>query len=178
MRLGRAGIAALLVVAAIGLMDTQSGASVTSAKITTRGSDSKINGHHPFPSVRFSPRHSTVRSGGTITLTFANTGTDPHTLSIVNASELPKSVADINTCGAPGTVCDQIFAAVAPSIVNPAAAQFVNVSGSPGLDGHFDTIYLPPGTNLTVPVTAGPGTTLHYLCAIHAWMQGDIKVLG
>jgi hypothetical protein len=164
--------------ATIGFVGAPSGASVTSASIITRGSDSTVNGSHTFPSVRFSPPHTTVRSGGTITLMFGNAGQDPHTLSIVAAAELPTSDADIANCEAPGTVCDQIFSTVAPSIVNPAAAQFVNVSGGPGLDGHFDTMYLPPGTNLTVPVTAAPGTTLHYICAIHAWMQGDITVLG
>jgi hypothetical protein len=37
-------------------------------------------------------------------------------------------------------------------------------------------LWLPPGTSITVPVTAPSGTTLSYFCAIHAWMQGSITV--
>jgi len=79
-------------------------------------------------------------------------------------------------CGEPGTICDDVFSTVAPQIVDDTAAQFVNVSGGPGLDGRLDTLWLPDDTSISVPVTAAPGTTLSYFCAIHAWMQGSIKV--
>jgi hypothetical protein len=32
------------------------------------------------------------------------------------------------------------------------------------------------GLDRQVQVTASAGTTLHYLCIIHPWMQGSIKV--
>jgi len=38
------------------------------------------------------------------------------------------------------------------------------------------TVLLPPSTSISVQVTAPPGTTLSYFCAIHARMQGTIKV--
>jgi hypothetical protein len=33
-----------------------------------------------------------------------------------------------------------------------------------------------PGGTISAPVTAGAGTTLDYLCAIHPWMIGSIDV--
>jgi hypothetical protein len=68
----------------------------------------------------------------------------------------------------------------APSVARLSLylANLFNQAGGSGLDGRLDTIFLPPDTQLTVPVTATSGTTLHYMCAIHAWMQGTINVKG
>jgi hypothetical protein len=79
-------------------------------------------------------------------------------------------------CGAPGTLCEEVFNTVGPQITDETQSQFINVAGGPGLDGRLDTLWLPPGTSITVPVTAPSGTTLSYFCAIHAWMQGSITV--
>jgi hypothetical protein len=69
-----------------------------------------------------------------------------------------------------------VFTTVGPQIVDDTKSQFVDVSGGSGLDGRLDTLFLPPGTAISVPVTAPSGTTLSYFCAIHAWMQGSITV--
>jgi hypothetical protein len=50
------------------------------------------------------------------------------------------------------------------------------VGGGPGLDARLDTIFLPPGTSISVTVDAPAGATLSFFCAIHAWMQGTITV--
>jgi plastocyanin len=33
-----------------------------------------------------------------------------------------------------------------------------------------------PHNSITIKVTAKPGTTLHFFCAVHPWMQGKIVV--
>ena len=39
-----------------------------------------------------------------------------------------------------------------------------------------DSIYLPPKGKVTFKVTAKKGTTLNFICAVHPWMVGTIKV--
>ena len=47
--------------------------------------------------------------------------------------------------------------------------------GRPGLNTRGDSLVL-NGGRISGLVTAGAGQTLYYICAIHAWMQGSIRV--
>lgn len=52
--------------------------------------------------------------------------------------------------------------------------------GPNGLDQEGDAlVILPFGPHKTATwlVSAKPGTTLYYFCAVHEWMQGKIKVI-
>ena len=48
--------------------------------------------------------------------------------------------------------------------------------GSPGFNEPGDSLFFGQGESISADVTAAPGTTLKYLCAIHPWMQGTITV--
>ena len=39
-----------------------------------------------------------------------------------------------------------------------------------------DSVYLPPKGKVTFKVTAAKGSTLNFVCAVHPWMLGKIKV--
>jgi len=39
-----------------------------------------------------------------------------------------------------------------------------------------DSLLMLPGHSISSVITAPPGTTLYYLCAIHPWMDGSITV--
>jgi len=39
-----------------------------------------------------------------------------------------------------------------------------------------DSLVLVPGSRISARITAAVGRTIHYVCAIHPWMQGSIKV--
>jgi plastocyanin len=170
----RVGAAVTVVVATAGLSMPAGGAPTKS--IRTMGTEDVHINSKIFSDLRFSPGNANVKSGDVLTLTHADKTEEPHTLTIVDQGELPSDVDGVFGCGEPGTICDDVFSTVAPQIVDDTAAQFVNVSGGPGLDGRLDTLWLPDDTSISVPVTAAPGTTLSYFCAIHAWMQGTIKV--
>ena len=43
-------------------------------------------------------------------------------------------------------------------------------------DAAGDSIYLPAKGKVTFKVTAKKGTTLSFVCAVHPWMLGQIKV--
>lgn len=124
--------------------------------------------------LRFLPGDIKIRSGGTLTLKHQDDTEDPHTLSIVNADEVPASLDETFGCGGPGTVCDAVFQML-PADAPPAP--FTEGSGTaPGIDGHLDTLWINPGDSVSEVVSAPTGTTLYYICAIHAWMQGRIIV--
>jgi plastocyanin len=50
--------------------------------------------------------------------------------------------------------------------------------GAPGLDRDGDSLLIAPrrGASASAVVSAPAGTTLYYVCTIHPWMQGTIKV--
>ena len=125
-------------------------------------------GTSAFDDQHFTPRKFDIRSGGTVTLRNKSRTTDPHTISLVKKSQLPDSF-DCEVCG-------EIFGAHGVNeqtgdIANPV----VNV-GAAGFDQPGDSMFIPPHGKVNFDVTAPAGTTLHFMCAIHPWMQGRIKV--
>ena len=123
--------------------------------------------------VHFTPGKSSIRSGGSLTL--RNRTEEPHTFSIVKASEVPGTPGKMLNCGSPGTVCDTIFTALAPDPEGNPTKPVVDV-GTAGIDQPGDTIVLNPKQTTKVNVSASKGTTLRYICAFHAWMQGQLRV--
>lgn len=138
---------------------------------------------------RFSPGPLSVKSGATVTWQNTITSPDPHTISIVPAALLPASVADVFNCGAPGTACAPIFACHfpqgpgQPGSPPPVVVPTCGNATSGQLKAVGDSFLIPPPgvgpaslQTVVARITASPGTVLHYLCAIHPWMQGEINV--
>jgi plastocyanin len=173
-RVARMVAVAAVAIASVFVFVTSSAAQ--DATIRTMGTEDVHINSKIFSDLRFSPGRTTLSSGDQLTLSHADKTDEPHTLTIVNATELPSTIEQVFDCGAPGTLCDEVFTTIGPQITDPTKAQFVNVAGGSGLDGRLDTLWLPAGTSISVPVTAPSGTTLSYFCAIHAWMQGSITV--
>lgn len=160
---------AALSLAALVLTTAASGA--TDKVVRTRGDETFIPNVKVAATLKFAPGHLAVRSGETLTLEHADKTEDPHTLSIVNANELPTTFEEaVGECA----VCEEVFG-IFPG--EPTSSVFVNAPGTgPGIDGRLDTLFVLPGESISAPVTAPAGTTLRYLCAIHPWMQGRIDV--
>jgi hypothetical protein len=121
----------------------------------------------------FSPGKAQIRSGGTLTL--RNRFVAPHTFSIVKSSDLPKGPSKILDCGSPGTICDTIFASHQPDADGNPQVPVADV-GAAGIDQPGDSIYINPKQTVKVNVSAPKGTTLYFMCAVHAWMQGQLRV--
>jgi plastocyanin len=122
---------------------------------------------------RYIPGKVAIKSGGKLTL--KNKSVQPHTFSIVQKKDLPKNLKQIFNCGAPGTICETIFTAFAPDPDGNPTKPVVDV-GSPGIDQAGDELSLNPKSTTKVDVSAKKGTTLYFMCGIHAWMQGSLKV--
>lgn len=111
----------------------------------------------------------------------------PHTFSLVTKGSLPKTPKARKSCFAPKHICLAIakwhgFSPKTERItVNPAKAGLAgwstmgNASGKKG-DSWFSGEK--KGGHFSQEVTAGAGTTLYYLCAVHPWMQGKVNVVA
>jgi plastocyanin len=128
--------------------------------------------------LRFAPENTKVEKGDKVTWKDDALTTSPHTITIVNPEIVPVDFATAYIClwdkrilGVDGA-CLQFMDAHGGI---PPSTPVVN-AGRNGLDVARDSIFLPPNGSVSAQVTAGPGTTLHYICIIHPWMQGTITV--
>jgi plastocyanin len=130
--------------------------------------------------MRFSPGTVTVKSGSMLTFEYGDKQQEPHTLTIVPKGQLPKTAAQVEQCA----VCRKF---ATPHLKNPKAppgennpiVHFVLNKGSAGLDEIGDSVAIQPDPkhkSISVKVSAKPGTTLYFVCAVHPWMQGKIIV--
>ena len=153
------------------------GGSPSKAKIAIRGGESFKPNAFVIDTQRYVPGTTPIRSGGTVTMT--NATREPHTLSIVKRGDLLRTVGQVNDC----SVCATITQAHgvdpnAPPGGGPPPIPVVD-GGAAGFDRPGDSIFVGPkgsGSTVRFKVTAKAGTTLHYLCIIHPWMQGSLKV--
>ena len=128
--------------------------------------------------LRFAPENIKVEKGDTVTWKDDALTASPHTITIVDPEIVPFDFATAYICnwdkrilGVDGPCLE--FMDAHGGI--PPTTPVVN-AGRTGLDVAGDSIFLPPNGSVSAQVTAGPGTTLHYICVIHPWMQGSITV--
>ena len=171
---------------------TSSVTALSSAKAC--GVTVKVTDHETFvvneydkDAMRFVPGTATVKSGCDLTFEFATPGqNDPHSLSIVNRSDLPRTTAQMRSCA----ICKQIKTGHLGDPTEPAGPKnpilhWIINAGKPGLDVPGDSLAIfeakakgaPPGhARVTVVVSAPAGRTLYFMCGVHPWMQGKIVV--
>ncbi len=123
--------------------------------------------------LRFTPYRSSVKSGGTISLSATKSGMSegPHSFSLVKKSQLPKTAKQINKCKVCGQIAQEHGAD--PNSEAPPTKPFID--GGDGFNKPGDSTFF-DGKPQKLKVTAKKGTTLYFLCVIHPWMQGSIKV--
>jgi len=109
----------------------------------------------------------------------------PHTLSLVEASTLPKTPSARKQCFTPDHICMAIakwhgVKGNGPPTINPAEAGLAgwDTEGSPSKKGDSWFTGSKKGTSFEQVVSAEAGETLHFICAIHPWMQGSVKVVA
>ena len=128
----------------------------------------------------FAPGTASVKSGATLTFEYdGKAASEPHTITIVSVKDLPKTAAQINNC----TICNKTAAG---HLKNPKAppgptndiANWVVDKGQTGFDGPGDSIAIEGAKHrsISIKVTAPAGTILHFICAVHPWMQGTLRV--
>jgi plastocyanin len=158
---------------AVGSAVAASGGAPKVDKLKIVGGTKVKPGFYVQDMLRYTPYKSTVKAGGTISITAAKSGLTegPHTFSLVKKSELPTTAKAINNC----KVCLQIAQEQGADPNSQAPPTHPLVDGGDGFNKPHDSVFF-DGTPLKLKVTAKKGTTLYYMCAIHAWMQGSIVV--
>ncbi len=121
-----------------------------------------------------------VKSGGTISIVNLAASDGPHTFSVVNKGDLPRTTNQINRCKICRTIATEFGAN--PQSNAPPKFLFVNngtgTNTAPNIDGPGDMAFIAPTqkAKVTLKVTAKPGTTLYFMCAVHPWMQAKLVV--
>jgi len=134
--------------------------------------------------LRFGPRNLKVRSGSTVTLRKVSKEPEPHTISFIKKSFLPKQfetaamgpllaahqVDPENEQAPPGVLI------VDNGQPQPAGATLgVDTMGDDKTAGD-SAFFAPDQKTFSFKVTAKAGSKLFYFCAVHPWMQGKITV--
>ena len=142
----------------------------TGTVVVTKGKEIfDINGG-AVATFRFEPEVITVPSGSTVTWRHDDSGSDPHSITIItNKRELPHDFEGEN--------CKACQAAQKGHFSGKRPVPVLN-AGAPGLDREGDSLLMRPkrGATVSTVISAPSGSTLYYVCIIHPWMQAMIKV--
>jgi len=126
---------------------------------------------------RFAKDVYALKSGAQIKIANKATG-EPHTVSVVSKSDLPKNMRAFGGCFE-GGICGQLTQAHGfPEGGGEPKTPLLD-KGAAGLDTKGDSISIAPfgpGGKATVKLSAKKGKQLYLLCIIHPWMQAKISV--
>jgi hypothetical protein len=107
----------------------------------------------------------------------------PHTFSLVTKGSLPKTAKQRKECFTPGMICMGIAHWYGLKGEELPKEPLVD-AGKEGWDtmGTYSKkgdsfFFAKKGQSVEQKVTAKAGTTLYFICAVHAFMQGSVKVL-
>jgi hypothetical protein len=107
----------------------------------------------------------------------------PHTFSLVTKGSLPKTAKQRKTCFTPGKICMGIAhwyglkgEELPKEPLVEAGAEGWDTMGTYSKKGD-SFFFSKKGASIEQVVSAKAGTTLYFMCAVHAFMQGSIKVL-
>jgi plastocyanin len=157
-------------IAAAGLAATP---ALGGTRVKTRGGDTFSANEYLSSTLHFEPGVIFVRPGERVEWKDKDRSGDPHSITVVRKKNLPDSITDIFNC----TICELVN----QHLVDPndpdsgIATLFVN-TGPAGMQSQGDSLILLPGHTIGTRVRAKVGRRLHYICAIHPWMRGTIRV--
>lgn len=137
--------------------------------LRTLGDESLVPNVRIQATLKFQPGQLRIASGDTLTIMHDDKTAAPHTVTIVNPTEQPQTIEDVfdpEFCPTCDAALGAHFGADMP---------IVDVGGA-GFDSVGDSVLFFDDQTVTVDVTAAPGSTLSFMCAIHPWMQGTLNV--
>jgi len=177
-KLFSAGIAVLAAAGAAAGLALASSSAAGDATVKTIAADKVAINKYLQIGDHFAPGTVRVRSGGTLTFGYGSRDDEPHTLTIVPAAQLPKTLAQMDNCRACRLALGHLKNPKAPPDQNNPIVHWTLDKGQSGLDEAGDSLAIQPGAHKTIKavVSAPAGTTLSFVCALHPWMQGKILV--
>ncbi len=177
-RMVRRGIVAALALLVVAVVPALAGAR----KVPSRASVTAVHRPDLRPNrelgqtdeLRWLPARTRIKSGGRLTLRNLTRGQAPgipnelHNFSIVKSRQIPRTQLQALDC----RICKAINDRHDFSLGPPKIA-VVN-KGRKGIDRPGDSIAF--SSTRRAKVTAKPGSTLRFICAVHPWMQGKLEV--
>lgn len=159
----------LIILTGAGWAGATSGSSGAARTVRIVGRNTFIRNALIQSTLRFTPDEVSVASGRRVAWRVASKVREPHSVSLVRRAALPDNVNEVFGCQVCQRISRKHFSGDRPQ-------KRVNVGGA-GFDRPGDSrLLLRPGASTSVQISAPAGTTLHYLCIIHPWMQGKIAV--
>jgi hypothetical protein len=172
------GLAAVAATGAIAASGKQQ--SVTTIKAVSKTPTVLVN-RWIQDNLRWDKDKYTVPSGGTVHIVNLAADEGPHTFTVVATKDEPKTGLQIVNC----KICNILGKAhgANPNSDAPPKFQFledgVGQSTPPDVDKPGDSGVTgkgKKGESIDLKVTAPAGTTLHFICLIHPWMQAELDV--
>jgi hypothetical protein len=177
--LRRAGaLAAIAAIGATGLVSA--GAASGKAATDTATIDIVMDGKEP---VFQGPLKISSGTDLTILNSTSPKQIGPHSFTLVDKSELPKTRQEVKDCFKfKNPFCVNIFQKHKVNFQKETVGKPSLEFGKDGWDKSFGNkgdswITLAQDESETRVLSAKPGTTLYYMCVIHPFMQGKIKVV-
>ncbi len=167
----RAAVTIVVVALAAGI---GAGSAQGAKTVFTRGGFEFEPNRYIRDTLRFVPGRITVRPNERVTWVDGDQAPDPHTITVVARRNMPTTLEQVFEC----RICSLALAHLEDP-ENPETSDLATLRvnrGGPGLDRQGDSLFLVPDGRISARVTARVGRTLRYLCAIHPWMQGSIRV--
>jgi len=178
-----AGVACCLFAAAAAgsaLAGGRTSASVTTIKAVTSPPKVLVN-RYIQDNLRWDKDVYKVASGGSLKIVNIAADEGPHTFTVVQKKDEPKTGLQMLNCRICGVLAKAHGAD--PNSDAPPKFQFlengVGQSTPPTVDVPGDSGVTGPGKkgeSITLKVGAPAGTTLYFMCLIHPWMQAEVVV--
>ena len=162
-------------------VQSQAGAQVTTIKAVTDLPKIEINRYIQDP-LRWDKDVYKVKSGGTLHIVNDAADEGPHTFTVLAPKDEPKTPPAILQC----SICEKLGKAHGANPNSDAPPKFpflengVGQKSPPKVDRPGDSGVTGPGKkgeSIDLTVSAPPGTTLHFICLIHPWMQAEVDVI-
>lgn len=178
-------IAGAAVVFVGGSQALASGPHASAAKAVTVTIKLKGTGDQAMP---YFDGPKTVKAGSKLTIKNTTSAQEigPHSFSLVKPKVLPETEAEINKCGGsettpPAGLCLKIAKAHKVDLQSGKVGKPTIDAGAKGWDTAFGKtgdswVTENKGDSQTRRVTAKPGTTLTFFCAVHPFMKVKIRV--
>jgi hypothetical protein len=162
-------------------VQSKAGAQVTTIKAVTDLPKIEINRYIQDP-LRWDKDVYKVKSGGTLHIVNDAADEGPHTFTVLAPKDEPKTPPAILQC----SICEKLGKAHGANPNSDAPPKFpflengVGQKSPPKVDRAGDSGVTGPGKkgeSIDLTVSAPPGTTLHFICLIHPWMQAEVDVI-
>lgn len=189
MKLSRARLRALVLVATTAALALAISGAVSTAAVTPTGNTAVISMELTKGKLKFvGPK--TVTAGDQLEIVSDTNPKQvgPHTFSLVTKGSLPKTRKAQQSCFSPKKICLAIAKwhgfnpkteKITRNLVKAGPAGWSTMGDATGKTGDsWFSGEKKKGTHVSQQVTAEPGTVLHYLCAVHPEMQGEVEVLA